>query len=109
MISRLFVRHPHLGLQGAQLARRVLLFHRGSGLVTKVAPIRRRSIRSTDDRWLALKPSLSDSVGSIFSLLRSMRDSDTGMHGRMTRPNAPASMHQDRDLVHVTLAGILFP
>lgn len=30
-ISRLFVRHPHLGLQAAQLARRVLVFHRGSG------------------------------------------------------------------------------
>ena len=37
MISRLFVRHPHLGLQGAQLARRVLVFHRGSGLVTKTS------------------------------------------------------------------------
>ena len=37
MISRLFVRHPHLGLQGAQLARRVLLFHRGSGHVTKTS------------------------------------------------------------------------
>ena len=32
MISRLFVRHPHLGLQAAQLARRVLVFHRGSGV-----------------------------------------------------------------------------
>ena len=31
-ISRLFVRHPHLGLQAAQLARRVLVFHRGSGV-----------------------------------------------------------------------------
>lgn len=37
MISRLFVRHPHLGLLGAQLARRVLVFHRGSGLVTKTS------------------------------------------------------------------------
>ena len=32
MISRLFVRHPHLGLQAAQLARRVLVFHRGAGV-----------------------------------------------------------------------------
>ena len=31
-ISRLFVRHPHLGLQAAQLARRVLVFHRGAGV-----------------------------------------------------------------------------
>lgn len=31
-ISRLFVRHPHLGLQAAQLARRVLVFHRGTGV-----------------------------------------------------------------------------
>ena len=31
-ISRLFVRHPHLGLQAAPLARRVLVFHRGSGM-----------------------------------------------------------------------------
>ena len=29
-ISRLFVRHPHLGLRAAQLARRVLVFHRVS-------------------------------------------------------------------------------
>ena len=32
MISRLFVRHPHLGLEAAHLARRVLVFHRGSGV-----------------------------------------------------------------------------
>ena len=31
-ISRLFVRHPHLGMQAAQLARRVLVFHRGAGV-----------------------------------------------------------------------------
>jgi len=37
MISRLFLRHPHLGLQSAQLARRVLVFHRGSGLVTNTS------------------------------------------------------------------------
>ena len=29
-ISRLFVRHPHLGLQAAQLARRVLVARRGA-------------------------------------------------------------------------------
>ena len=34
MISRLFVRHPHLGLHAALLARRVLVFHRGSGVAT---------------------------------------------------------------------------
>mmetsp|Transcript_4707 Transcript_4707/g.14390 ORF Transcript_4707/g.14390 Transcript_4707/m.14390 type:complete len:653 (-) Transcript_4707:210-2168(-) len=32
LISRLFVRHPHVGLQAAQLSRRVLVFHRGSGI-----------------------------------------------------------------------------
>ena len=26
------MRHPHLGLQAAQLARRVLVFHRGAGV-----------------------------------------------------------------------------
>ena len=36
-ISRLFVRHPHLGLRAAQLARRVLVFHRGAGVETKRA------------------------------------------------------------------------
>jgi len=35
MISRLFVRHPHLGLQAAQLARRVLVFHRGTSVLQK--------------------------------------------------------------------------
>lgn len=34
MISRLFVRHPHLGLHAALLARRVLVFHRGAGVAT---------------------------------------------------------------------------
>jgi len=32
LISRLFVRHPQLGMQAAQLSRRVLVFHRGSGV-----------------------------------------------------------------------------
>lgn len=37
MISRLFVRHPHLGLQAAQLSRRVLIFHRGSAVELKTS------------------------------------------------------------------------
>ena len=37
MISRLFVRHPHVGLQAAQLARRVLVFHRGAGVLQKTS------------------------------------------------------------------------
>jgi hypothetical protein len=37
LISRLFVRHPHLGLQAAQLSRRVLVFHRGSGIEQRTA------------------------------------------------------------------------
>jgi len=37
LISRLFVRHPHLGLQAAQLSRRVLVFHRGSGVEQRTA------------------------------------------------------------------------
>ena len=37
MISRLFVRHPHLGLSAAQLARRVLVFHRGTSVLQKTA------------------------------------------------------------------------
>ena len=40
MISRLFVRHPHLGLQAAQLARRVLVFHRGSTVIEKTGAMR---------------------------------------------------------------------
>jgi len=31
------VRHPHLGLSAAQLARRVLVFHRGTSVLQKTA------------------------------------------------------------------------
>ena len=76
MISRLFVRHPHVGLQAAQLARRVLVFHRGAGVLRRH---RSSSRRSSTSCWTTRSPSRSDGCGAASA-------SASGCRGRPPPP-----------------------
>ena len=106
LISRLFVRHPHLGLQAAQLSRRVLVFHRGSGLEQRTAWFLEEKLDMAIDK-LFTHP-FRRLYRSIYQRLCSRStDADQGLHLRRNSVSDFEVAHGLRQTQRVNLGRLL--